>query len=158
MLTLPLLMDETIGIFPDPEGTSPGILCLINKAIPATLAQKESKLFVNVLFQFLGICMFDLIQEASQLGIDTLFGLREDAIEPGKYSNLNHIGGVCGPELLSTPHTMSFCHVLTTLIFFFKKQSLPLTGPDPLFHLLECSFRQKPSLLSTSGFASQRRK
>jgi hypothetical protein len=36
--------------------------------------------------------MFDLIQDVSQLGINALFRLREDAIEPGKYSNLNHIG------------------------------------------------------------------
>jgi len=55
MLTLPLLMDEAIWIFPDPEGTFPRMLCFIHKAIPATLAQKESERFVNVLFQFLGI-------------------------------------------------------------------------------------------------------
>src|SRR4030042_255937 len=96
--------------------------------------------------------MFDLIQDASHLGIDSLFRLREDAIEPGKYSNLNHIGRLCGWELLSTPHTMSFCHVLTTLIFSFNKESLHFTGPDPLFHLLQCSFRQKLPLLSPSVF------
>jgi hypothetical protein len=30
---------------------------------------------------------------------------------------LNHIGRLSGWELLSTPHTMSFCHLLTTSNF-----------------------------------------
>jgi len=55
VLTLPLLMDEATWIFPDPEGAFPGMLCFIDKTIPATLAEKEGELFVNVLFQFLGI-------------------------------------------------------------------------------------------------------
>jgi hypothetical protein len=134
-------MDEAIWIFPDPERTFPRMFCFIHKAIPATLAQKERELFVNVLLQFLGIRMFDLIQEAFQLGLDSLFRLREDAIEPGKYSNLNHIGRLSGWELLSTPHTMSFCHLLTTsnfesiLDFFIPVktgiQACPCENRDP---------------------------
>jgi hypothetical protein len=117
-------MDEATWVFLDPERTFPRMSGFLHKAIPATLTQKEGKLFVNIHFQDLRIRMFDLSQETFHLGIDSLFGLREDTIEPGKYSNLNHISRLCGWEFLPAPHTMPLCHVFTTLIFLSQDRIL----------------------------------
>jgi hypothetical protein len=85
-------MDEAIRIFPDPEGTLPGMFGLLYKPVPAAFAEKEGELLVNILFQFLWIRMLDLVKDASQLAINPLFRFREDAIESSKDLDLYHIG------------------------------------------------------------------
>jgi hypothetical protein len=78
---------------------------LIHQPVPATFAEHQMKLLVDLFLQILRIGLLDLFQELCQLAIDPFFRLQKQTIKSCKDPDLSHIGEVSGREFSPAPET-----------------------------------------------------
>jgi hypothetical protein len=74
-------MDESAWATPDLKRALPGMLDLLYQTVPATYAENQIKLLVNLFLQILRIRLLDLLQELPQLPINPFFRLEKDAVK-----------------------------------------------------------------------------
>ena len=108
-------MDESARPTPDLKRALPGMLDLIHQSVPATFAENQIKLLVDLFLQVLRIRLLDLLQEMSQLPIDPFFRLKKDAIKSGKNPDLGHIGEASRQEFFPASETFLPFSIFTRL-------------------------------------------
>jgi hypothetical protein len=56
-------MHDPVRLFFNPEWPLPGMLCLVDKPVPAALAEDQGELLINLLLQFFWIRLLNLIED-----------------------------------------------------------------------------------------------
>jgi hypothetical protein len=74
-------MDDSAWATPDVKRALPGMFDLIHQSVPATFAENQIKLLVDLFLQGLRIRLLDLLQELPQLPINPFFRLEKDAVK-----------------------------------------------------------------------------
>jgi len=64
-------MENGVGIGSNPKRTFPGVPNLIHQPIAAALAHNQGHLLVHIFLQFLGVRLFDFLEQAPQLLINS---------------------------------------------------------------------------------------
>ena len=110
-------MDESARAAPNLKRALPGMLDLLHQSVPATFAENQIKLLVNLLLQVLRIRLLDLLQELPQLPINPFFRLEEDAVKSFKNPDLGHIGEASRWEFFPASETSLPLSIFTRLPF-----------------------------------------